>query len=129
MARLSILIPPSTSQFHIVRHNYGFAGSIDERLNRVQAIKDNVSNLLVEYLYNGTSRMVRADYPQIDLRLTYEHADDDGVYERFDRFGRVIDQRWLVMGVTDWDRFEYAEETETIKAGSPGGCRRGHTVI
>ncbi len=73
-------------------HDYGTSGSINDRLHRLAAIKESATQY-IGYEYNGMGRMMRAGYPQIDLRLTYEHADDDGDCEGFDRFDRMIDHR------------------------------------
>ncbi len=63
--------------------------------------------MLASYAYNGTGRLVVEDYEQPDVRLDYWGQTPD-TYAGFDRFGRVVDQRWYDYGVSaDRDRFAY----------------------
>ena len=42
------------------------------------------------------------------MRLSYHDHDSDGVYEGFDRFGRVVDHRWYDDGsASDVDHFQH----------------------
>ena len=76
--------------------------------SRPDTIKDASSNVLASYKYNGLARLVVEDFEQPDVKLMY-NTGDAGTYGGFDRFGRVVDQRWYDYGVPeDRDRFSYA---------------------
>ena len=60
---------------------------------------------LAEYEYLGSGTIVSEDYPEPDVKLDYI---GDGTYAGFDRFGRVVDQRWYDYGASaDRDRYTY----------------------
>ena len=78
-------------------------------LNRLDAIKDDSGgspgNTLASYSYLGLGTIVIEDYEQPDVRLEYFF---DSAYSGFDRFGRVVDQRWYDYGASaDRDRYTY----------------------
>jgi RHS repeat-associated protein len=104
----------------IVRYEYGDAGSSssssgaatptdpDDCLNRIKFIADDnagaVGTHLAEYAYLGLRGIVTEDYaePQVKLDYTFDS------YAGFDRFGRIIDQRWRNYATTtDLDRYQY----------------------
>ena len=78
-------------------------------LNRLDAIKDDSGgspgSTLASYSYLGLGTIVIEDYEQPDVRLEYFF---DSAYSGFDRFGRVVDQRWYDYGASaDRDRYTY----------------------
>ncbi len=78
-------------------------------LNRLDAIKDDSSgspgSTLASYSYLGVGTIVKEDFEQPDVRLEYFF---DSAYGGFDRFGRVVDQRWYDYGANaDRDRYTY----------------------
>ncbi len=78
-------------------------------LNRLDAIQDDSGgspgDVLASYSYLGLGTIVVEDYRQPDVRLEYFF---DSAYSGWDRFGRVVDQRWYDYGASaDRDRFTY----------------------
>jgi hypothetical protein len=53
--------------------------------------------------------IVAEEYPHPGVKLDY-YGGTAGTYAGFDRFGRVVDQRWVTTGQNpvDRDRFKYA---------------------
>jgi len=93
----------------LVHSTYGSSSSADDHLNRLAAIKDDTSGSpgasLAEYTYLGLNQVVIQDLPEPDIKLDY-FGGTSGTYSGFDRFGRVIDQRWYDYGSSaDVDRF------------------------
>ena len=92
-----------------VHFTYGAADSMADVLNRLDAIQDDsgggLGDVLASYSYLGLGTIVVEDYRQPDVRLEYFF---DGAYSGWDRFGRVVDQRWYDYGASaDRDRFTY----------------------
>ena len=93
----------------LVHFTYGSADSTADALNRLDAIKDDSGgspgSTLASYSYLGLGTIVIEDYEQPDVRLEYFF---DSSYAGFDRFGRVVDQRWYDYGASaDRDRYTY----------------------
>jgi YD repeat-containing protein len=78
-----------------VSYDYGAAGSMDFALGRVAAITDGGSATYADYDYLGAGTVVRVTHPEVADGLTLDY-DPYGyhTYDGFDRFGRVVDQRW-----------------------------------
>jgi RHS repeat-associated protein len=83
----------------------GWAG-IDDRVSRLSFLADGsggnpVAPHLEDETYLGLSTIAERDHPQPNVNLTYikQGADPTGdagdQYIGLDRFGRVVDQRWL----------------------------------
>lgn len=93
----------------VVTYDYGALGSLNEKISRVGVIKEG-STTLEGYSYLGLGTIVERDRPQPGTKLTYFQSGGSGdggdAYVGLDRFGRVVDQRW-VKGATDIDRFLY----------------------
>lgn len=92
-----------------IEYRYGAANSLDDRLGRIENIatlSPGTPKQLSSYLYNGTSRMVRATQNPTGIALSYDQNDGDNDYEGFGRFGSVVDQFWAKGGVAK-DRFKY----------------------
>ena len=95
----------------LVHYTYGSAASDADNLNRLDAIKDDNAgspgNTISSYTYVGSSMVVIEDYEEPDIRLDY-HGGTSGTYAGFDRFDRVVDQRWYDYGSSaDVDRYKY----------------------
>jgi len=93
----------------VLTYDYGPPGGMNDKLSRIQAIKDG-STTLVEYTYLGLNTIVQVDYPEPEVR--YDLALDGtntNPYAGLDRFGRVIDCRWQrTAGTpTDLERIQY----------------------
>ncbi len=93
----------------LVHFTYGASDSLADVLNRLDAIQDDSGgspgDVLASYSYLGLGTIVVEDYQQPDVRLEYFF---DSAYSGWDRFGRVVDQRWYDYGASaDRDRFTY----------------------
>lgn len=106
--RTSITYPDG----QVITHDYGTANAVNDRLSRVQSIKDG-STKLAEYTYMGLDRRVVVDYvsqPGVELTYIKLTGESDGPagdkYTGLDRFGRVSDVRW-VKGTTDLERVRF----------------------
>src|SRR5438477_6376313 len=87
-------------------------------LNRVLKIKDGTTDLAV-YTYLGFDRTLKASYSEPGVELTYvkqsgeSNGDAGDQYIGLDRFGRVVDQRWLnTSSGTATDRFQYGYDRD-----------------
>ncbi|MFO0935124.1 MAG: RHS repeat-associated core domain-containing protein [Gemmataceae bacterium] len=96
----------------VISFNYGIA--LDDSISRLSALKDGTTTL-ESYDYLGLGTVVRRSHPQsgVDLsfiKLAGESVGDAGdQYTGMDRFGRVVDQRWLTASTgTAVDRYQYA---------------------
>ncbi len=110
-ARLNYVQYPDGRKIH---YGYSTGGSASDRMSRVVSIaEDNGSGSpattpLVNYAFNGLSRLAETNFDEPDVRLTYHQGDGDGDYEGFDRFGRPKDHFWDGYSTTsDVDRFKY----------------------
>jgi RHS repeat-associated protein len=93
----------------VLTYDYGVANSIDDLRDRVLALEDGLHALAV-YTRFGLDRTVVVQYPQPDLSMTYigtPGGDGGDQYVGLDRFGRVIDNRWINGSGTDIERFKY----------------------
>jgi len=85
----------------LVHATYGTSGSMADALSRIAAINADNSgspgDALSEYTYLGLGTIVTEDYPEPDVKLDYI---GDGSYNAFDRFGRVVDQKWYDYGAS-----------------------------
>jgi RHS repeat-associated protein len=84
---------------------YGSANSIDDHLNRINALKVNgETEPLVSYTYAGLAWQVVVGLPQPEIELNYKRqigepvSDAGDIYFGYDRFGRSIDLRWQKSG-------------------------------
>lgn len=99
----------------IVRIEYN--SGVDTTVSRLSFLADDsggaVGTHVEEYLYLGLETIVARTHPQPLRDLSYiklaaESTGDAGdQYTGFDRFGRIVDQRWRNSSGTHTDRFEY----------------------
>jgi RHS repeat-associated protein len=97
----------------VVAYTYGAEDGVDDKLSRLAAIKEGTGSgaaTIESYSYLGAGTIVQRSQPGAGvagssgtgMRLTYVkqtgESDGDGgdQYAGLDRFGRVVDQRWLV---------------------------------
>ena len=85
------------------------ASGIGNALNRVEAIADNSAGTtrFAEYTYLGAQTIVKIAHPQTTygLNLSYGSA---GTYNGWDRFGRIVEQKWTNTAGTALDHETYA---------------------
>jgi YD repeat-containing protein len=80
--------------------NYNYAAGLDDTISRLSSLSDS-TGVLESYDYLGEAVVVSRKHPQPGVDLTYVkragEADGDAgdPYTGLDRFGRIVDQRWL----------------------------------
>jgi len=73
-----------------------------------------MSTGLEQYTYLGLGTVVQRTPVKPGIRLTYikltgeSNGDAGDKYAGLDRFGRVVDQRWITDGDSDVDRYQYS---------------------
>lgn len=102
--------------------HYGYAAGPDDAISRVTSLADDdglggPGQALEQYAYLGLGTIVGRSRPQPGVDLTYARrpgeADGDAgdPYTGLDRFGRVVDQRWLEAATgTAVDRYAYGHD-------------------
>jgi RHS repeat-associated protein len=77
--------------------------------------RPNENNVYAAFAYNGAGRLVmesqKSTVPTTVAELDY-YGGAAGTYAGFDRFGRVVDQKW-VHGATVLDRYGYAYDANS----------------
>jgi RHS repeat-associated protein len=95
--------------------NYNYASGLDDNISRLSSLSDS-SATLEAYSYLGLSTVLKRAHPQSGVDLTYikqtgeSNGDAGDQYTGLDRFGRVVNQRWLVSSsgtATDWFAYGY----------------------
>ncbi len=93
--------------------NYNYTAAIDAAISRLSSLSDS-SATLESFDYLGLASVVKRAHSQPGVDLTYikqsgESTGDAGdQYTGLDRFGRVVDQRWLkTSDGSAKDRFKY----------------------
>jgi RHS repeat-associated protein len=109
--------------------HYGYNSGLDDAISRLSFLADDdgaggIGTHLEEYSYLGLSTVVLRAHPEagVDLsaiKLTGEPNGDAGdQYTGLDRFGRVVDQRWLhEAGGSATDRFQYSYDRDGNRLG------------
>jgi len=80
----------------VIDYSYGTSGGMDDKLNRLQAIKDGFTTLAA-YSHLGMGTVVRVDYTEPQVRLDL-WGGTAGSYTGLDRFNRVVDLQWFDYG-------------------------------
>ncbi|MBK9140559.1 MAG: hypothetical protein IPM17_17695 [Verrucomicrobia bacterium] len=85
----------------MVTLDYGTAGGGDDLLSRLASLKQGTT-VLAGYSYLGLNLPIRVNYsgePGVELTYLKQGAEPNGdagdQYTGLDRFGRLVDQRWL----------------------------------
>jgi RHS repeat-associated protein len=98
--------------------NYNYNTGLDDTISRLSSISDS-SATLESYSYLGLNTVVIRSHPQPGVDLTYvkqagdKNGDAGDQYIGLDRFGRVVDQRWIVTANgTATDRFKYGYDRD-----------------
>jgi len=101
--RLNALTYPNA---RVITPDYGTTGGMNDLLNRVAGLKDGTTTLAA-YIFIGLGTVIRRDSPEPQVRLDL-WGGTSGVFNGFDIFSRIIDQRWLNYSTsTDLDRYQY----------------------
>jgi RHS repeat-associated protein len=93
--------------------NYNYDAGLDDSISRLSSISDS-SATLEQYAYLGLNTVVTRLQPAVKLTYVKQQGDPSGFgdagdqYIGLDRFGRVVDQRWLNATTgAPTDRFAY----------------------
>src|SRR5262249_44680122 len=99
--------------------NYSYAAGLDDSISRLSSLSDS-SATLEAYSYLGLGTVIQRAHPQPGVDLTYlkqtgeSNGDAGDQYTGLDRFGRVVDQRWIVSSTgTATDRFQYGYDRDS----------------
>ncbi len=86
---------------------YNYSSGLNSTISRLSSLSDS-SGTVESYDYLGLGTVVRRAHSQPGVDLTYvgTPADAGDPYAGLDRFGRVVDQKWIKSG-TATDRFQY----------------------
>lgn len=115
-SRLTSMTYPNGRVLH-----YAYASGLDDSISRLSYLADDngsggIGTHLEEYSYLGLGTIVRAARPEPGTELTYiasSNGDAGDKYAGLDRFGRIVDQRWMTTsGSTDLDRFQYGYDRD-----------------
>ncbi len=92
--------------------SYNYASGLEDAISRLSSISDT-SGTLESYSYLGLGTVVIRSHSQPSVDLTYvkqsgeSNGDAGDQYPGLDRFGRVVDQRWMkTSSGTATDRFQ-----------------------
>ena len=104
---------PGPSTRRVVWYNYASTGvgTPPGRLDNIADDDDSPTDTYAAYSYLGASTLIKVEYPGVTsggnaLALIYGTSADD--YDGFDRFGRVVDQKWRFgTAGTVADRYTY----------------------
>jgi RHS repeat-associated protein len=99
--------------------NYNYASGTDSSISRLSSLSDT-SGTLESYSYLGLDTVVKRGHSQPGVDLTYikqsgeSNGDAGDQYTGLDRFGRVVDQRWIITANgTHTDRFKYGYDRDS----------------
>ncbi|MFL5246024.1 MAG: RHS repeat-associated core domain-containing protein [Gemmataceae bacterium] len=98
---------------------YNYSTGLNDSISRLSSLSDTTGTL-ESYDYLGQSTVVRRAHSQPGVDLTYikQGAEGNGdagdQYTGLDRFGRVVDQRWIKTSTgTATDRFKYGYDRDS----------------
>jgi len=98
--------------------DYNYSTGVDNNISRLSYLSDSTGTLQ-SYSYLGLDTPVIVSDPQPGIELTYvklsgeSNGDGGDQYTGLDRFGRVVDQRWIVTSTgTALDRFQYGYDQD-----------------
>jgi RHS repeat-associated protein len=96
----SVTYPGTGSAARTVYYNYPSDAGIGDHLSRLDNLADtsNGTTKYAQYTYIGSGTIVQVDHPAVgnNFALTYKGVPDQ--YPGFDRFGRVVWQKWTGNG-------------------------------
>jgi RHS repeat-associated protein len=113
-SRMTTMTYPNGRVIH-----FAYNSGLDDSISRLSYIADDngsggVGTHLEEYSYLGLGTVVKRAHPQPGVDLTYikqtgeSNGDAGDQYTGLDRFGRVVDLRWIVASSgSATDRFKY----------------------
>jgi RHS repeat-associated protein len=98
---------------------YNYSSGLNDSISRLSSLSDT-SGTLESYDYLGLGTVVRRSHPQSGVDLTYikqtgeSNGDAGDQYTGLDRFGRIVDQRWLKTSTPTGtnDRFQFGYDRD-----------------
>ena len=112
-----LVYPSSTTSLtgRVLYYDYGSSEGMNDLLSRVKSLIDaDGTTHLADYTYMGLNPIAQVSAAQPGTELTYikqgsEPVGDGGdQYTGWDRFGRLIDQRWIqISSGTAFERTQY----------------------
>jgi RHS repeat-associated protein len=103
----------------VLSYNYGTSGSLADTISRLDSLSDS-SGTLESYSYLGLATVVKRSHPQPTIDVTYikqsgeSNGDAGDQYTGLDRFGRLVDQRWINTSTsTATDRIQYGYDRDS----------------
>jgi YD repeat-containing protein len=126
-SRLTSMTYPNTSPVRTLTYNYN-GTTLDNSISRLTSIPEGNTTILENYAYLGLDTVVKRGHPEPAVDLTYIQQTGDpsctpGVppcdagdqYRGLDRFGRVVDQRWIPTSSPQnpTDRFQYTYDQDS----------------
>jgi RHS repeat-associated protein len=98
---------------------YNYSSGLNDGISRLSSLSDSTGTL-ESYSYLGLGTVVVRSHPQPGIDLTYvkqgseSNGDAGDPYTGLDRFGRVVDQRWIKTSTgTATDRFQYGYDRDS----------------
>src|SRR5262249_12421308 len=99
--------------------NFNYSSGLNDSISRLSSISDT-SGTLESYDYLGLHTVLRRAHSQPGVDLTYikqtgeSNGDAGDQYTGLDRFGRIVDQRWInTTSSTATDRFQYSYDRDS----------------
>lgn len=92
--------------------SYGYASGLDDSISRLTTVSEGAEPVEA-LLYLGMGTVVTRTHAETGVNLSYlkQSGEPDGdagdSYTGLDRFGRIVDHRWLHNSNTDMDRNQY----------------------
>ena len=106
--------------------NYNYGSGLDSNISRLTSLSDS-GNTLESYSYLGLATIIKRAHPQTGVDLTYGKLTGESVgdagdqYNGLDRFGRVVDHRWINASNVDVDRFKYGYDRNSNRTYRENG--------
>jgi len=79
----------------VLTYDYGTSGGMNDKLSRVESPGFGGTSNLVQPSYVGLGTQVRTNYTQPQVRWDLATGSGANPYAGLDRFGRVIDNKWI----------------------------------
>jgi len=111
---------------------YNYASGINNTISRLSSLSDSMGTLEA-YKFLGLDTVVERDHPQTNVNqtlITGGTGDAGDQYVGLDRFGRVVDDKWVNTSTsTITDEFQYGYDTDDNvlwrNNNAPGGAAFG----
>jgi RHS repeat-associated protein len=115
---LSYTYPYTGGHDWITAATYNYNSGLDCAIGRVSSISD-ANGIIESYSYLGLDTVVKRSNPQSGIDLTYikqgteSNGEAGDEYAGLDRFGRVVDQRWINTSTNATvDRYKYGYDQD-----------------